>query len=117
VSKSSAIVRALVSSLAMAFLIVVVLAPQVSLSPLDGLVFIVVLELVASILGWALVKGSIGQALIRTLILAALVAGAIVFFFQPTLQLGFDKTFLLVTFVEFIGVLVTWGLVHERPKK
>lgn len=114
----TSIVRGLMSTLFMAVLITVILQPQNGLSGIYALAFILIVEGVAVGLSYWLAHGGAAQAFIRTLILALVFAGAIVFFFNPADNLGFDTTFLLIVIVELLGLTAAWGITRSpRMKK
>jgi hypothetical protein len=41
---------------------------------------------------------------------AAILAGALVFYFGEAAGLGYDETFLILAFIEFAGSAVAWGM-------
>lgn len=116
-SLSGALRRGIISLALMAVLVSLLLQPRIALSPLYDLAFIVTIEAVAVGLSMWLAHGGIAQALIRTLLLAAMLAFVIVFVLGTPTGLGFDQAFLLIAAVEALGSLLAWGMGREPALK
>jgi hypothetical protein len=98
--------------------LVLYLQPRTHLPLFYSAAIILVMEAVAIILAFLLVKGSPGQAIVRTLLLAFFFSAFAVYILDPTNSLGgLDSVFLVVMLLETLGVLLAWFLTRGPSGK
>ena len=111
------ILRTLFVALGSALLLVVWLRPRVSMTPLEELVVVLVIQVAAILGARALVAQRRGYSAVKALLSSLLFAAVVVFFLRPSAGASFDEVFLAVGAVEFASILAAGYALRGAPSE
>ncbi len=111
---ATAIVSSLITALGVAVFLVFYAKPQAFLNIYEDVGVIVIIDVIAFVISYFLVEGTISGAFVKSLIMAFGTAFVIVYVLKPSGKFSFDETFLIVGVIEWIGLGI--AAIMTRPK-